>query len=212
MNTNSNFKLYEIKDALGIYREQCHVALRLRRTYKCVCSCGNMSSSYIDNDRKSLCYKCSSEIARLVFWRSVCFKRLARLIFWRSACFKELPEDLLNHIMDMVNTSDKIFLNREQEKRAETSKFAAKIQKFYRARKLVGSNPYDFCTLHTLKRFYVVKYEPEWLKHFPMSFCNYFNLPLHEPYRNIGDNYVEKFYSFCGLYGVGKADLESYGW
>ena len=198
MNTNSNFKLYEIKDALGIYRERRHGVLPLRRSYKCVCSCGNMSSSYIDNNRKSLCYKCSSEIATRVFWRSV--------------CFKELPEDLVNRVMDMINTSDKVFLNREQEKRTETSKFAAKIQKFYRARKLVGGNPYDFCTLHTLKRFYVVKYEPEWLKDFPMSFCNYFNLPLHEPYRNIGDNYVEKFYSFCALYGVGKADLESYGW
>lgn len=96
---------------------------------------------------------------------------------------------------------------------------AVVIQRWYRSRKLHGDSPYEKVTLKTLKRFYVTKYEEDWLKNFPQGAVYKLGLDTRDladkyinPTPKMQEAFVRTFYQFCEDFKITHEDLFYYGW
>lgn len=134
--------------------------------------------------------------------------------------YNDIPDDCIRIILSMLSPVKVALVDKTQalESNKILNNSAIKIQKWYRSRRLIGDSPYEYITLKTLKRFYVVKYEKQWLTVFPSKAINKLNLQgeyLHKylnPTNKMNTAFVHTFYQFCIDFDITVGDLEYYGW
>ena len=97
-------------------------------------------------------------------------------------------------------------------------KAAVRIQRWYKRYRLLGTAPYHYVTLRTLKRFYVAKYKNEWLTDLPVRLIRKLHLHgsgidryMHYTYE-ARPYHVRAFYRFCDQACITVDDLNFYGW
>ena len=124
--------------------------------------------------------------------------------------WRKLPVDIVWYMFHFLNISDAANIN-QKFREISRKKAIKRIGNFYYSRKLFYKEPPPRkLTLRVLKRYYIVKYEKEWLQDFPEQICRLLRIPFSENY--CPEKYVRNFYHFCEKYNIDKRDLDYYGW
>lgn len=133
--------------------------------------------------------------------------------------YNNIPDDCIRIILSMLHPVKVALIDKYQslESNKILNNSSIKIQKWYRSRKLIGDSPYEYTTLKTLKRFYVVKYKRRWLTEFPCKAINKLRLQGEYLHKYLNPNemntaFVRTFYQFCIDFEITIDNLEYYGW
>ncbi len=145
--------------------------------------------------------------------------------------FTELPLDVVYHTLEFIGPFATYGIDKylHEKSRATFGDAARVLQKWYRGKRLLfaapmskpsgsGDNGYGV-TLRTLKRYYVAKYEPEWVRGLPTTAIRKLGLENHRmagrylnPTPEMQRAYVRTFYRFCEDLDVTSRLLYDYGW
>lgn len=149
---------------------------------------------------------------------------LTRYICWQSENVKyngskfemaAIPMHIVHKILDYLHTSETKYIckKRYQMHITKVMTSVSAISNFYHSRLLLGDTPYEHVTLHTLKRFYIVKYKPMWLQDFPeMAACCLGIENVDRKFIGRKGNYGKQFYQFCRMYKLDKTMFMTIGW
>ena len=126
----------------------------------------------------------------------------------------QIPMCIVHYILNFLHLSETKIISKYRYHiyRVTLMDSISRISNLYHRRLLLGDGPYDKVTLKTLKRFYIVKYKPEWLYHFPTmaSTCLGINYIADKNYST--SQYVRKFLDFCKDINITKQDFWNIGW
>lgn len=137
-----------------------------------------------------------------------------------------LCNNMIDHIFSYLHVNDIKFISKKNynKYKKRLDKSISTIKNKYMKIKLHGDIPYDNITLKTLKRFYITKYRPEWLREFPISYTRIListgyitptdpiAIKYLEPSEDQNNGYVKNFLECCSDYNITMNDFISWGW
>lgn len=130
-------------------------------------------------------------------------------------------KNILCKILEFLHNTETCLLSKEfaEKSRRLQTEAAVRLQEWYKSHSLVGSNePYEYCTLRTLKRFYVTKYSKSWLRQLTKFGVKKLGLTgdnvgkYLNPTAKMKQGVVRTFYQFCDEFNINANDLYYYGW
>ena len=137
-----------------------------------------------------------------------------------------LPMDIVHDIFTFLHPSETKFVSKKMSQQYKQALVSATclVQRHFRRFQLVSAHPYDRVTFRTLKRFYVTKYRPEWLRRFTQAYVRlvvdlgYFAetdplvLKFLYPTEEQLMGFVKNFYDCCIEFNIPPQEFEAWGW